>query len=95
MNEPCPFCLENNLLRVKIMYQDKLWYITEMQEGSIENATMAVTMRHIATPFEISEEEWTALKQIISKMKGKSKQQYFLGLLEKDLAANADLFKNL
>jgi hypothetical protein len=33
--------------------------------------------------------------EIISKMKGKSKQQYFLGLLEKDLAANADLFKNI
>lgn len=33
--------------------------------------------------------------EIISKMNGKSKQQYFLGLLEKDLAANADLFKNL
>ncbi len=33
--------------------------------------------------------------EIISKMKGKSKQQYFLGLLEKDLAANAELFKNL
>jgi hypothetical protein len=33
--------------------------------------------------------------EIISKMKGKSKQQYFLGLLEKDLAANADFFKNI
>ena len=33
--------------------------------------------------------------EIISKMKGKSKQQYFLGLLEKDLVANAELFKNL
>lgn len=33
--------------------------------------------------------------EIISKMKGKSKQQYFLGLLENDLAANADLFKNI
>ena len=33
--------------------------------------------------------------EIISKMQGKSKQQYFLGLLEKDLAENVDLFKNL
>lgn len=33
--------------------------------------------------------------EIISKMKGKSKQQYFLGLLERDLAANANLFKNI
>lgn len=33
--------------------------------------------------------------EIISKMKGKSKQKYFLELLEKDLANNADLFKNI
>ncbi|GAB2642293.1 hypothetical protein GCM10027035_40290 [Emticicia sediminis] len=33
--------------------------------------------------------------EIISKMKGKSKQQYFLSLLEKDLAANAEMFKNI
>lgn len=33
--------------------------------------------------------------EIISKMNGKSKQQYFLGLLEKELADNADLFKNI
>jgi hypothetical protein len=33
--------------------------------------------------------------EIISKMRGKSKQQYILGLLEKDLAAKVDLFKNI
>jgi len=69
MNNSCPFCIENNLLRVKVLYEDSLWYITDMQEGSIENATMAVTKRHIETPFEVNSEEWKTLQQIIIKMK--------------------------
>ena len=66
---PCPFCLENNLLRVNVLYEDDLWYITEVQEGSINNAAMAVTKRHVRSPFEINTNEWTGLKNIIQKMK--------------------------
>lgn len=69
MEKQCPFCIENNLLRVKVLYEDDLWYITNMEEGNINNAAMAIPKRHIATPFEISENEWAALQQIISKMK--------------------------
>lgn len=66
---PCPFCLENNLLRVDMLFQDDLWYITNMEEGSIHNACMAITKRHIPTPFDINQQEWAALQQIIMKMK--------------------------
>lgn len=66
----CPFCIENNLLRVKILYEDNLWYVTGVQEGSINNATMAITKRHIETPFDINEREWKQLQGIIEKMKG-------------------------
>ncbi len=69
MNDSCPFCVENNLLRGDIHYQDDLWYITNMEEGSIENAMMAITKRHIVTPFEINEEEWNSLQKIILKVK--------------------------
>ncbi len=69
MNDPCPFCLENKLLRGEVLYQDDLWYITNLEEGSIENAMMAITKRHIQTPFEIDQEEWNALQEIIIKMK--------------------------
>jgi histidine triad (HIT) family protein len=67
--DQCPFCIENNLLRVRVLYEDDLWYVTEMNEGSIGNATMAVTKRHIATPFEINEKEWLALRVLLPKMK--------------------------
>jgi len=65
----CPFCINNNLLKVNILYEDDLWYITDREEGSINNAAMAITKRHIETPFELNEEEWKALQQIIAKMK--------------------------
>lgn len=66
---PCPFCIENDLLRVKVLYEDDLWYITDMEEGSINNAVMAITKRHIATPFEINEQEWTKLRGLLQEMK--------------------------
>ena len=65
----CPFCIENNLLRVNVLYQDDLWYITDMEEGSINNAVMAITKRHIETPFEVNEAEWVSLHMLLDKMK--------------------------
>lgn len=65
----CPFCLENRLLRVEVLYEDDLWYVTDMPEGSITNAVMAITKRHIETPFEINEAEWLALRNLLSEMK--------------------------
>lgn len=69
MSISCPFCIENNLLRVNVLYEDALWYIADMKEGSINNAAMAITKRHIETPFEINEDEWKSLQRILIKMK--------------------------
>ncbi len=66
---PCPFCIENDLLRVNVLHEDDLWYITDMEEGSINNAVMAITKRHIATPFEINEQEWVNLRNLLRRMK--------------------------
>lgn len=68
-NTPCPFCIENRLLRVNVLYEDDLWYITDMEEGSINNAVMAITKRHIATPFEINKQEWAHLRGLLQQMK--------------------------
>lgn len=70
MTQPnCPFCIKNNLLKVTVLHEDDLWYITDMQQGSINNAVMAITQRHIETPFEINQQEWTALHSLLPKMK--------------------------
>jgi len=68
-NKQCPFCIDNNLLRVNVLYEDDLWYITDMEEGSINNAVMAITKRHIETPFELNKTEWSSLRTILNKMK--------------------------
>ena len=68
-NVLCSFCIQNKLLRVDVLYQDDLWYVTAMEEESINNAVMAITKRHIETPFEINEKEWDALHSLLNKMK--------------------------
>lgn len=65
----CVFCPENNLLQVNVLYENDLWYITDVQAGSINNAAMAITKRHIATPFEINQQEWVTLQALLPKMK--------------------------
>lgn len=40
-----------------------------MEEGSINNAVMAITKRHIETPFEINNQEWNSLRILLQKMK--------------------------
>jgi histidine triad (HIT) family protein len=71
MNEipECPFCLDNNLLRADILFEDELWYFASLQEGAIQNAGMAITKRHVETPFEINKEEWNQLHELIPKFK--------------------------
>lgn len=61
--------MDNNLLRVKVLYEDDDWYITDMEEGSINNAVMAITKRHIETPFDINDAEWKSLRSLLEKMK--------------------------
>jgi diadenosine tetraphosphate (Ap4A) HIT family hydrolase len=71
MNEvsDCPFCLSNNLLRVEVLFEDELWYFTSLQEDAIQNAGMAITKRHIESPFEINKEEWARLHDLLPKFK--------------------------
>jgi histidine triad (HIT) family protein len=65
----CPFCLENSLLKVKVLFEDDLWYFTEMNEKAIRNAGMAMTKRHVETPFEINEAEWARLHELLPEFK--------------------------
>lgn len=65
----CQFCLKNDLLRVDILYEDELWYFTGLDPEESSNAGMAITKRHIATPFDINQEEWTALHRLLPRFK--------------------------
>lgn len=61
----CPFCLDNHLLKVEVLFEDNLWYFTEMKENAIQNAGMAITKRHVETPFQINEQEWSRLHRLL------------------------------
>lgn len=65
----CQFCLENNLLRVDIVYEDDLWYFTGIDSDEGSNAGMAITKRHVSTPFEINGQEWLALHKLMPTLK--------------------------
>ena len=67
--ESCPFCIPNDILRCNILYEDDLWYITDMVDGELKYGYMMITKRHIQTPFDINEEEWAQLRGLIKKCK--------------------------
>ena len=66
----CPFCRENNLLRGEVLYDiDDLWYFVSFAEGAIYNAGMAITRRHIETPFDLNKDEWARLHDLLPTFK--------------------------
>lgn len=67
--ESCPFCLENEVLRGNILYQDNLWYFVTAEDGELKHGGMIITKRHITTPFEINDEEWASLRKLLPTFK--------------------------
>lgn len=67
--EGCPFCIPNDILRCNILYEDDLWYITDMVDGELKHGYMMITKRHIRTPFDINAEEWAQLQGLIKRCK--------------------------
>lgn len=65
----CPFCIPNNTLLCKVLYEDDLWYITDMEDGELKHGYMMITKRHIQTPFDISETEWAQLRELLKRCK--------------------------
>lgn len=70
VHKSCPFCLENNLVKGKLLYEDDLIYFLAPEIAGIEyDGGMIVTKRHIETPFEINEDEWARLHELMPKFK--------------------------
>lgn len=65
----CPFCVPNDILRCNVLYEDDLWYITDMEDGELKHGYMMITKRHIQTPFDISEAEWGQLRELLKRCK--------------------------
>lgn len=67
--QDCVFCISNDLLKVPIAHDSELWYFADMQPMEGSNAGLAITKRHVETPFEISEQEWQALHELLPEFK--------------------------
>lgn len=65
----CSFCIENNLLKVPIIHDSQLWYLVDMYDFEGSNAVLAITKRHVATPFDIDSKEWSALHELLPVFK--------------------------
>jgi histidine triad (HIT) family protein len=68
MND-CPFCLENDLLQADKVHESSLWYFVDMFNKEATNSGLAITKRHIETPFEINSEEWAQLHDLLPTYK--------------------------
>jgi diadenosine tetraphosphate (Ap4A) HIT family hydrolase len=51
------------------MYEDDLCYIADMKDGELKHGYMLITKRHIATPFDINETEWSHLRSLLQRAK--------------------------
>lgn len=65
----CPFCIPNPVIRGEILFEDDLWYYITAEDGELKHGGMIITKRHIPTPFEINQEEWMRLHELLPTFK--------------------------
>lgn len=67
--ENCNFCLDNNKIIGEILARNELCYFVESIDPIIKHAGMIITFRHVNNPFEITTEEWLAIRSLLQEVK--------------------------
>jgi len=65
----CNFCLKNNIIKGEILIENNLCYFVESIDPILNYGGMIITKRHIETPFEINDNEWYSIKDLLGKVK--------------------------
>lgn len=65
----CNFCLKNKTLKGKILVENDLCYYVESIDPVLNYAGMIITKRHVESPFEINNEEWVSIKNLLDDVK--------------------------
>ena len=65
----CKFCLENNVIKGEILAENDYCYFVESIDPILNCAGMIITKRHVETPFDLNDEEWSAIKKMLLKVK--------------------------
>lgn len=65
----CPFCLQNDLLDGEIIARDEYCVMIEFRGPVLRDAVMIVPLRHIETPFLLTDDEWRATHFLMKEAK--------------------------
>lgn len=65
----CPFCLETGTLFGDIIAQNEYAYLVTLPDPVLQHSFMIIPLRHIETPFKLTEAEWLALKPLLEEAK--------------------------
>lgn len=67
METDCPFCRIPTVSPDEFIAQNDHCYLLDNPEGSLQHGMMIIPFRHIATPFEFTVEEWTAIQPLVAE----------------------------
>lgn len=62
---PCPFCFSESLRYGRLLARNSQTYLITTEDPILEYSAMVIPYRHVATPFEMTTEEWVALKDLL------------------------------
>lgn len=65
----CPFCLVNNLLHRHVLAQNRHCSLIETGDPVLRSLVMIIPVRHVATPFDLTPEEWMATHDLMAQAK--------------------------
>jgi diadenosine tetraphosphate (Ap4A) HIT family hydrolase len=63
----CPFCLDNHA--IDVLVRDDFCYIASTDDPVLQNSVMILPIRHVATPFDLTPEEWTSIQALLQTAK--------------------------
>ncbi|MDQ3655174.1 MAG: HIT domain-containing protein [Chloroflexota bacterium] len=65
----CPFCLSNNLLRGDVLAENQFCSLIETGDPVLRSSVMIIPLRHVASPFDLTSDEWIALHDLMAQAK--------------------------
>ena len=65
----CPFCLHNDLFDGEVLARDAHCCMVDFGGPVLRDAVMIIPLRHIATPFELSDDEWRSTLAMLRRAK--------------------------
>lgn len=65
----CPFCLANDGLDGDVLARDRFCYITTTGDPVLQSSLLIIPIRHVATPFEFTEDEWASTHRLLIEAK--------------------------